>query len=168
MLQQHITLRAGDTQVVLRPTLGALGAIEQATGRPVKQLLAEGMKADTLRQVAEIAGAGKAHITDEELLSQKAAITSFLAGALGGGGASPDFREMFMIYVGVMGRPVAEFWNITLAEYALVLEGFCLHHNIDLAAAGMPATSHDLAEMQERFPDDGRRTDNHKTAGPKA
>ena len=67
---------------------------------------------------------------------------------------APDWREMFLTYVGIMGRPVAEFWQLTVAEYELAVEGFCLLQHIDTTS---PATSHELAEMLKRFPDGSDR-----------
>ena len=62
-----------------------------------------------------------------------------------------NWQEMFTLYVGMMGRPAAEFWSITPAEYLLAIEGFCQLRGIAPEAAGMPATSQELAEMIRRF-----------------
>lgn len=67
--------------------------------------------------------------------------------------SQPDWRDLFMTYVGVMGRPVAEFWEMTLAEYALALAGFCLRNEMEVAAVGAPATSREVLELMKTFPD---------------
>jgi len=62
-----------------------------------------------------------------------------------------DWREMFKIYVGVMGKNAAEFWQLTLEEYALAFEGFCLAHGIGIHP---PDINHDqLTALMARFPD---------------
>ena len=110
------------------------------------------------------AGEDKLEFTDEQIkvaipdlmafllrgIGQQATITSDVIKSL----KQPDWRDMFMTYVGIMGRPISEFKSITLEEYALVVEGFCMLHQIDIQSVAIPATSQDLAEMLERFPDE--------------
>ncbi|MGE3714351.1 MAG: hypothetical protein AB7F82_07490 [Alphaproteobacteria bacterium] len=65
----------------------------------------------------------------------------------------PDWLDMFRTYVGMMGHSAQEFWQITLEEYLLAVEGFCLLHRITPSSAATTATARDLHAMIERFPD---------------
>ena len=131
----------------LRPTLAALHRIEVETGIAICELVATQITPEDAHLILHAAGANTHDLTDDECLS---AAQSFLIYATQDTVAL-NWREMFMMYVGMMNKPATEFWNITPAEYVLAVEGFCLHRGITPDAAGMPATSQDLAEMVRRF-----------------
>lgn len=61
--------------------------------------------------------------------------------------------ELIKVACGMMGRTLQEFWQMTMPEYRLILEGFLILQGIDALDALPPANSHDLAAMMRRFPD---------------
>lgn len=123
----------------LRLTLAMLNEIEQQASQPLPALCA------ALR-------AGTADIkTIRRVLGNKALTPHQLAELL-----EPypnlDYAEMFTIFAGIMGRSAGEFWQVSVEEYVLIYEGFCLSHNIT-ADASAPLTRQQLAAMMNRFPD---------------
>ncbi len=132
----------------LRPALLVLHTIEMQTGFTMREMA----HSCTHKQAKIIIQAATDDAPEEEDALCEVA-KAFLAHALQDISAF-NWRDMFTLYVGMMGRPTAEFWNITPAEYLLAVEGFCQLRGIAPEAAGMPATSHDLAEMVRRFGDD--------------
>ncbi len=157
----EMIIPVGRRRVLLRPSIGALCAIDRQTGFAIGKLI-ETMPESSLRIIANegmrAAGSPVFRMTDKALREVRGHLRAFLLRGIGCVDETlsvrqPDWRDMFVTYVGLMGRPVSEFRDITLAEYSLAVEGFCLLHHIDSAAASAPATSQDLAEMVKRFPD---------------
>ncbi|MFO0388657.1 MAG: hypothetical protein ACK502_02910 [Alphaproteobacteria bacterium] len=137
----------------LRASIAALCAIEQHLNLPIHTLaehtFTNAQAVFILHAGIDAAGYQPIHITDDEPHLHEYA-RAFIAGALQDK-TELNWRGMFTTFTGIMNRPTAEFWNITLAEYSLIVEGFCLMHGLEPHRALPPATSQDLAEMIRRF-----------------
>lgn len=167
----------GKSRVLLRPSVRALCAIEKNLKCSVVSLLMDlhcgNISVQSLRiivyEMARAAGVYALPVFEDVALQQS--IPELQALLLRGIGCAPEiqdeldmsmlhalvqpnWQDIFISYVGILGRPIYEFWEMTLAEYALVTQGFCLQNNIDPVASAAPATSHDLIELMQSFPDD--------------
>jgi hypothetical protein len=137
----------------LRASIAALCAIEQHFKLPV-HALAEHVFTDEqaifiLQSGLGAAGYSNIQIADDEPhLSEYA--HAFIECPLQDK-TNLNWREMFVTFTGIINRPTYEFWNITPAEYSLIMEGFCLLHGLEPHRALPPATSQELAEMIRRF-----------------
>ena len=177
-LRNGIEIQWGETSCMLRPTIGALCAIEKHSHLTIIQLITlfytVHLPMPTLRLMVREGAKAAGDIPHDDMLSDDQALrtlvpqlrcfllqgigyadpdaTSFDAKALQSL-RQPDWDDMFMTYVGIMERQATEFWQITLTEYALAVEGFCLRHDIDSLSSAAPATSQDLAEMLQQYPD---------------
>lgn len=162
----------------LRPSIRALCRIESQTNLTTQALIAataaSGLPAFTLRPIlregikaAENIG-DDVPVSDDQLVAAAPHLFAFLLQGLGHEPIfpgmtdpgvmknirQPNWQDIFKTYMGVMGRPVQEFWQMTLVEYALAFEGFCLVHKIDGLSASAPATATDVAELLQQFPDE--------------
>ncbi len=173
-------IRINEHTYRLRPTIGALCSIEAQTGLTTLSMISllhgarlpaaalriivnEGMNA--IENASDIP-----ECSDEALTKTSMGLCSFLLTGIGcdmtsrsldsvtfSGLTQPDWQDMFKTYVGMMGRNAEEFWQLTMHEYMLAVEGFCALKGIETLSASAPATSQDLAEMLQKFPDEKRR-----------
>ncbi|MFW0777690.1 MAG: GTA-gp10 family protein [Rickettsiales bacterium] len=169
-------IRINEHTYRLRPTIGALCNIEAQTESSIVTLITDlhesQLPCDTLRLIlSEGAKAANtplktAKLSKKILKNTLPQLCTLLLQGIGCAEASvplnaqilkllhqPDWQDMFKIYVGMMGYSTQEFQQITLAEYLLAVEGFAQFHDIDISTA-TPATSQDLAEMLQKFPDE--------------
>ena len=56
------------------------------------------------------------------------------------------------IGLGILGRPVADFWAMTMAEICAALDGY-LEARGQRQATGEPPSREELRELMARFPD---------------
>lgn len=168
----YITL--GDKRVALRPTLEAIHAIEAQTGLGTLSLIAllharklpPAMLRIIAHEGARAADGVLEDASDESLQQAAPALCEFLLSGIGCEATAdaldvalfrslrqPDWQDMFKTYVGMMGHSVQEFRQLTYSQYLLAVEGFCMLHGVEPSATAAPATSRDLREMLQRFPD---------------
>ena len=142
------------------PTIGAMRRIERQSGLKIPELAALFNAACPPKPLRKLV-ACEANLCEKHTL----ALRNFLLAGIGATGQptentlrnlkSPDWLDMFKTYVGMMGHSAQEFWQLTLEEYELAREGFCLAHQIEYLAstAATAATRHDLAALTQLFPD---------------
>jgi hypothetical protein len=180
-LAGEVTIMLGGQPHVLRPSFQALYAIEQRSRLTIRGLLAllcaHGLPASALRIIAEEGLAASGYIpddldlSDERLKPAAHTLRNFLLYGLGcalddprapldaatiRALAVPDWHDLYKTFTGMMGRAGHEFWQTTLPEYWLTYEGFFAMHGLESLQHGAPATSADLAELMERFPDSSK------------
>ncbi len=147
----HISI-AG-RHVRLRASIGALCAIEQRLLMPLSALVDQSLNTAQARIILHEALSAAGH-TGATFADDEPHLIEYAQRYLKQNMQHlPDasWQELFLIYAGVMNRAAQEFWTITLAEYTLITEGFCMMHGFEPQSALPPATSQDLAEMIKRF-----------------
>jgi len=176
MLFADMSICINESNYRIRPTIGALCSIEAQTGLPtlsmISLLYGAHLPATALRIIinegmnATENPTGILEYSDESLKNVSMGLCSFLLTGVGCDMTSrsldsvtfntlkqPDWQDMFKTYVGMMARSTEEFWQLTIHEYMLAMEGFCTLQGIETIHAAFPATSGELAELMQRFPD---------------
>lgn len=138
------------------PTISAMRRIERQSGLKIHDLavlFAAACPPKPLRKlVAEEANISEKHtLALRDFLLAGIGMTKPLAENSLRNLKSPDWMDMFKTYVGMMGHSAQEFWQLTLEEYELAREGFCLAHHIESLPTA--ATHQELAAMARQFPD---------------
>ena len=134
--------------LTLRPSFAVLYTLEAISGKEVKGLVAAAVQTRfPLRRTALrflVQGLGYTRQEADEIHSAN-------LGQLPG----ICWDDLFKVATGFMGKSTDEFWRMTMHEFLLAYEGFCMLHDIKLAPYGTPATQHDVRSMMRQFPDRG-------------
>lgn len=174
----EVSLSIHGRRYTLKPSLGALYEIEQRLDMTIPEAIAMvstgQAPAPMIRTILQEGLAAAGHNPANVRLSRRAlrlmtpALCHLLLLGLGCVVDDPalppdrktlatlaplDWEDMYRNATGMMGKNANEFWHMTLTEYRLAFEGFCMLHGIESYHGATPATSLDLSDMMERFPD---------------
>lgn len=163
VLVGEMQVQCGAARMVLRPSFGALYAIEQqmlcsishlrkccaegwVTAEQLRIITQEGARAAVLAGHSSTFGDG----ADAVISAQDAA--RFLSGGVDGAEMEGHWEEYYKTATGILGRSESEFWQMTPISFEMTCEAFAAMHGVDLHRSEA-LSAEELRGLMRQIPD---------------